>query len=188
MKLLSLYSNEEHIFPRIDFFEGFNVVFARVSDATKLELDAHNLGKTFLASVINFALLAHVGPSHPFKAVPDRFANFVFYLDLLTNDGQYVTIRRSTTGRSVVALHIANTRPEADLRGEFTAWTHEGLSADRAPELLDQLLDLAVVAPYAFRKVVGYFLTKQGDYQDIFRIAKYARGKDRDSKPIIARM
>src|SRR5258706_12598944 len=98
MKLLSLYSNEEHIFPRIDFFEGFNVVFARGSDATNPELDAHNLGKTFLASVINFGLLAHGGPSHPFKAVPDRFANFAFYLHLLTNDGQYALIRRSPTG------------------------------------------------------------------------------------------
>jgi uncharacterized protein YydD (DUF2326 family) len=183
-----LYSNDDAVFPRINFSEAFNVIFARVTNPAKLEVDSHNLGKTFLASVINFALLAHIDPNHPFKALPDRFGTFIFYLELLTNNGMYLTVRRPTSGRSAIAIRVSDSPYEGDSRDELATWTHKGLSLESARATLDALFGLTAVAPYDYRKIVGYFLRKQGDYQDIFRIAKFARGKDRDWKPIMARL
>ena len=60
MKLVSLYTNHEDLFPTISFHEGFNVVFARVKDPTDKSKDSHSLGKTFLIDVIDFGLVGEV--------------------------------------------------------------------------------------------------------------------------------
>ena len=60
MRLSSIYTNKPRIFPRINFNEGFNIIFAKVKDPSKVEKDSHNLGKTFLIKVIDFLLLADI--------------------------------------------------------------------------------------------------------------------------------
>lgn len=188
MKLRALYSNDDAVFPRIEFFDGFNVVFARVRDPSRLDVDSHNLGKTFLAAVINFGLLAHTDADHPFKRYPNRFRTFVFYLEIVTNDGKFVTIRRSVSGRNAISLFVAD-GAQSDLTSlPLEMWSHGRMSVENARVILDRLLALDVAKPYDFRKVIGYFLRKQTDYYDTFRIAKFARGKDRDWKPLMARL
>lgn len=188
MKLRALYSSDPNIFPRVDFFDGFNVIFARVKDPLKRDVDSHNLGKTFLASVINFGLLAHVDADHPFKRYPDRFGDFTFYLEIVTNDGKFVTIRRAVTGRNTISIHISNVAQKDLTTFQAERWSHRQMSLENARVVLDKLIALDVSRPYDFRKVIGYFLRKQTDYYDIFRIAKFARGKDRDWKPLMARL
>ncbi len=64
MKFISLYSNKPDIFPKIQFHEGINVVFARVKESFISNQDSHNLGKTFLIEVIDFALLCNLKKEH----------------------------------------------------------------------------------------------------------------------------
>ena len=114
MKLASIYSNKEDIFPTIYFREGFNVIFAQVKDPLIKERDSHNLGKTFLIQVLDFALLADIDKTHPFREHPDIFGDFTFYLEIETVNTEYVTVKRSVNSRRV-SLHVTEKR-HVDMR------------------------------------------------------------------------
>ncbi len=187
MKLVSLYSNQESIFPRIIFHEGFNVVFAQVQDQTVHESDVHNLGKTFLIRVVDFGLLGSASKDHQFKKNPDRFGDFVFYLELETDSGEYVTIRRQVVGRAAISIHVETERNQMLTDLPHSEWKFPSLGLDKAREKLNELLNLEVLQPYSYRKGLGYVLRSQSDYIDEFRItSKFGRSKDRDWKPFLA--
>lgn len=188
MKLASLYSNTEQTFPKIVFRDGFNVVFAKVKDPTIKDKDSHNLGKTFLITVIDFALLADIDKEHPFKKYNDIFAEFVFFLELKTHSGQFVTVRREVKDRSSVCIYVTNERnkdltyvPEGD-------WTYPNLSFTKARQELNSLLNLQVLSPENYRKGLGYVMRRQQDYDEVFRISKFAYGKDIYWKPFVAKL
>ncbi len=186
MKLSALYSNQEAIFPRINFREGFNVIFAQINDPENLKKDAHNLGKTFLIDVIEFGLLKQIDKNHPFKQREDLFGEFVFFLEIKTHRGQFVTVRRKVNGRNPVSINISNQSHQDFSNLPDDDWTNSNLSFTESREVLDSYLNLTIVRPYSYRKGVGYFLRRQRDYGDVFRLVKFARGKDQDWKPFLA--
>lgn len=187
MKFISLYSNRENIFPKIKFREGFNVVFARVQDPTSRELDVHNLGKTFLIQVIDFGLLGKITQEHPFRKNASLFGDLVFYLELKTDSGEYVTIQRRVVGRKAISIHVETERSGTLIDLPHSEWEFPSLGLDSAKDKLNELLNLETLRPYTYRKGLGYFLRSQSDYNDEFRItSKFGRSKDRDWKPYLA--
>lgn len=183
-----MYCNFPDIFPDITFNAGINIVFAKVKQIKKRESDSHNLGKTFLSSVIDFVLLAQITKSHPFNKRKDLFSDFIFYLELQLNNGMYATIRRATTGRQNIAINQhSNTDVEhRDL--ELKSWTYHRLGLASAKETLDNILGLSVLQQnkFSYRKGLRYFIRKQPqDYADVLRISKFIRSNDPDWKPFI---
>ncbi|MBV9868746.1 MAG: DUF2326 domain-containing protein [Abitibacteriaceae bacterium] len=188
MKLSALYANKADIFPPIKFHEGFNVVFARVKNPKIKEKDSHNLGKTFLITVIDFCLLAEADKHHPFKIHSEVFKDFVFYLEIKTHSGHYVTVRRLVEGRNPVSIHVSHS-PNTDLTRLFEpSWTYADLPLTKAIKQLNDLLDLSAIAPYNYRKGLGYILRRQTDYDELFRISKFSRSADKDWKPFLAQI
>ena len=188
MRLRSLYSNDEERFPKIRFRRGLSVVFARVRDPDVQSEDSHNLGKTFLIRVLDFALLGGLERAHPFKTSQDLFGDFVFFLELEATSGAYVTIRRPVTGRTAVCINVSD-KPDMDLRNlPPEEWTHHSLGIDSAANILDRIVNLTAIQPDTYRKGLGYFLRRQADYGDEFRISPFSRGKDVDWKPFVAQM
>lgn len=106
MKLRALYSDIPYKFPKIVFRDGLNVIFAQVQDASLSELDSHNLGKTFLIRVLDFALLAKVDKKHPFRVNEPFFEDFTFYLELESNSGAFITVRRAVKAPRGKAISI----------------------------------------------------------------------------------
>jgi uncharacterized protein YydD (DUF2326 family) len=98
MKFKRLYSNNVAKFPDITFNPGLNIVYAEVSKPLDRSVDSHNLGKTILIDVLDYCLLKNVDRKHIFKAHSKNFKGFVFYLEIETNSGQFVTIRRALAG------------------------------------------------------------------------------------------
>jgi uncharacterized protein YydD (DUF2326 family) len=101
MKLTRLYSNEPRLFEPIAFNgvrdAKISVVFASVTkpkDATK---DSHNLGKTTLLHLIDFLLLKNIEKDHIFLRHSGLFAKLVFFLELQTSTGQYVTVKETSS-------------------------------------------------------------------------------------------
>jgi uncharacterized protein YydD (DUF2326 family) len=187
MKLSLLYTNQEDIFPTISFYEGLNVVFAKVKEPELKDRDSHNLGKTFLSHVMDYCLLANIDKTHPFKDREDLFGDFIFYLEVKSNSGRYVTIQRKVMGRNTIRIDVSDvSRKLVDKKD--SGWSYDKLGLQKAREVLDELLDLKVIYPYNFRKGLTYFLRRQDDYTDVFRISKFARGKDRDWKPYMAKV
>src|SRR5256885_2270416 len=105
MKLSAIYTNKPDIFPLIEFHEGLNVVFAKITKPEDLQKDAHNLGKTFLITVIEYGLLKNPDKDHPFKK-HSVFRSFIFYLEVLTPTGQFVTVRREVEGRNAISINV----------------------------------------------------------------------------------
>jgi len=188
MKLRSLYSNKPAIFPDIPFTDGLNVVFAKVRDPRADGKHSHNLGKTFLITVIDFCLLAELDRDHAFKVNSPRFDEFVFFLELLNHRGEAVTIRRPVVGRQSIALHF-HQRARTDLRHlDLADWSAHSLGIEAAQAKLDSFLSIAHVKPANYRKLLRFFLRRQADYNDPFELSSYAKGKDRDWKPDVANL
>ena len=186
MKLRAIYANNREHFPRIDFNDGLNVVFARVKDFSLASRDSHNLGKTFLIRVLDFSLLSGVDKRHPYRVHEDVFGDFIFFLEVETVTGTFVTIRRAVAGRRPISINVAGRKGQdfSDLPEE--AWAYPRLGLDKAKETLNRLLGLTTIAPFDFRKGLGYFLRRQSDYDNEFMISRFGRGKDRDWKPFMA--
>ena len=184
MRLGALYSNDPARFPPIRFHAGLNVIFAKVQDAT-LKSDAHNLGKTFLIRVLDFALLGGVNKNHPFRKRQDLFGEFVFYLEVVTAAGPVVTVSRPVTGARSIRIDVADGEGRDLVELPESEWTHTGLGVDAATVRLNRLIGLGGVEPYNYRKGLGYFLRRQADYNNEFMISRFGRGKDRDWKPFM---
>ena len=190
MKLSRLYTNDAQRFEPIRFNgvtdQRIGVIFANITKPKEADKDSHNLGKTTLIHVIDFLLLKQVNQEHFFLRYADRFGPFVFFLELQTHKGDYVTVRRSAQNHSRVSLRRHQEGNQDFTTAGDTDWDHLDIPLGRAEQLLDSYLDLQAIKPWDYRKGVSYFLRAQEDYGDFFQIQKFASGKDVDWKPYLA--
>lgn len=186
MKLRKLYSNTPVVFGPITFRDGLNVVLGSVRRPKNSKLDTHNLGKTTLAQVIDFCLLR--GKSNDlFLFKYPQFSSFEFYLEVELHRGGYVTVRRTVT-EGTKASFMLHDKPGQDFTSsEEKEWTHWLVAFEKARDLLDSIFDLRVLSTWSYRKAVAYALRTQKDYDEPFKLAKFA-GKHADWKPFLAHM
>lgn len=188
MKLSQLYTNQPDIFTPIRFRDGLNAVVAHINHPTEKKKLGHNLGKTLLIEVLDFALLKGIDKRHTFKRHPDIFDSLVFFLELQLPDQRFVTIRRAVDEPTKIAFKRHDQRNANFIDLEETSWNHWRESFKNATILLDSILSLAPIKPWNFRKGLGYFLRTQADYRDVFQLAKFGLGRDIDWKPYVARI
>lgn len=188
MKLSHLYTNQPAIFSPIRFQEGLNVILASILNPKDYEKTGHNLGKTLLIDVIDFCLLKEVGTKkHFLKTRDDLFGDFIFFLELRLHSGGFVTVRRSVRTATRIAF-----KRHVEPHQNYTAlpddqWDHVNVSLAASVRLLDSFLALTAIKPWSYRTGFGYFMRRQEDYGDEFRLSKF-RGHDIDWKPYVARV
>lgn len=180
MKLSQLYANKT--FKSIKFNDGLNLVLAKVTKKLDLNKDSHNLGKTTLITVIDFMLLKSLSEDHIFKKYFDKFSGYVFYLEILLNNGEYLTIRRSIDYPTKISFK--KTKTSLNLLTEET-WDKANVAIANAEEILKEYLSFDILKDWTYRKYLTYFLRSQKDYNDVFQLAKFSKGKDIDWKPFI---
>ena len=183
MKLIKLYSSFPRKFRDVRFRDGFNVVLGNIKDPSP-DKDTHNLGKTLFAQIIDFCLLKGRDAGF-FLFKHEQFEDFVFFLEMRTDKGEYVTIRRSVKEASKGSFK-RHTEPNQDFTelGE-DGWDHWQLPFEASRQLLDGILDLTVLSPWSYRQAVSYSLRSQKDYDEPFKLAKFAGGHA-DWKPFLA--
>tara|TARA_E500000305_G_scaffold71123_1_gene56938 strand:- start:226 stop:2022 length:1797 start_codon:yes stop_codon:yes gene_type:complete len=187
MKLVRLYSNLDHYFTPVDFNPGFNAVVAEIRHPENRKKSSHNLGKSTLARVVDFCLLGKVDKNHFFKKRDDLFSEFVFFLEVLLLDGNFLTIRRAVSAPSKISFKKSDI-DEPDLTSlADEEWTHANLPFENAQGLLDGYLDFADISPWKYREALGYFLRRQSDYDDVFKLQRHM-GPDIFWKPVLARV
>ncbi len=180
-----LYSNRPNIFPAITFRAGINVVLARVLERKDPTKDSHCLGKTLLIDVLDFCMLKKCQPDFFLKRHRDRFDGFEFYLEIITNS-TCITIRRTVEEMSKASVR-RHPSPGADFANSAEEeWDHWLLPFERAVQWLDGALALTSLQPFPYRTGLGYFLRRQSDFTDVFRLGGVGRGKDRKWKPYVA--
>src|SRR5271157_3009493 len=185
MKLSKLYCNKPDVFGPIDFVPGLNVVMAEIRLPENRDKDTHNLGKTTLGRVLDFAFLAGKDTkSFMFKHF-DTFKDFVFFLEIELADASFLTVCRGVEEASKISFkkHEASHQDFSSLPD--TAWDHLGLPFERAKDMLDSLLDWRALKPWPYRKELGYLVRSQSDYQDVFQLNKFAAAHA-DWKPFLA--
>lgn len=185
MKLSRLYSSKPDLFEPVEFVQGLNVVMAEIRLPENRNRDTHNLGKTTLGRLLDFAFLAKRDPKFFLFKHVELFKDFIFFLEIELEDASFVTIRRGVEE----ATKISFKRHEAghqDLSGlPLAEWDHQEMPFDRARDLLDGLLDWRALKPWAFRKGLGYLLRSQDDFRDVFHLRKFAAAHS-DWKPFLA--
>ncbi len=188
MKLRRIYSNDPDLFGPIEFRDGLNVVVAHVTKPADSSKDTHNLGKSLLIDVIDFCLLKGIDKDHFLKSRPDLFGHLVLFLEIQTPSGEFVTIRRGAEAATKISLKkYSESGQDMSALTEPSAWDHWLIPLTRAVDCLDGWLGMTVLRPDNYRSGLTYFLRRQGDYNDVFRVEKY-RGEDSQWKPTVARL
>lgn len=187
MKLSRLYSNKPQFFDPIEFIPGLNVVMAEIRLPEDKQKDTHNLGKTTLGRLLDFILLSSKDKRFFLFKHFDRFKDFIFFLEVDLLDGTFMTIRRSVKDATKISFkkhHLAH-QDFSDL--SVMDWDHFEIPFERAKILLDGILDLRALAPWHYRKGLGYLLRSQDDFRDVFQLRKFA-GAHVDWKPFLAHL
>lgn len=189
MKLSHLYTNQPELFLPIRFREGFNLVVADIQHPQDRKKSGHNLGKSFLIKVLDFALLkGGVDKNHTFKKRADLFARFVFFLEIELPNGSFVTIRRSAAEPTKIAFKKHSERHQDFSNLAEAEWEHWREAFNNAVALLDSLLALTPIKPFSYRKGLSYFLRTQQDYIDVFQLSKFGAGQHRHWKPYVIKV
>jgi uncharacterized protein YydD (DUF2326 family) len=192
MKLSKIYSNISS-FKHITFnLRGMNVVYADVKTSLGDHKNSHDLGKTKLAELIDFLLLKGVDQKKHFLfKVKNRqnvsiFIEYIFYLELVLNSGQFLTIKRSVSNNTKISFSLQEQRTAANIPPE--KWDYEDVTFDKAKDILSNYLNFNFFfnKPYDYRKALSYSLrTPPDDYKDVYQLSKFSNGKHLYWKPFI---
>lgn len=173
MKLSKLYTNKPDRVDPVSFTSGLNVVLAKIRLAANRDKDTHNLGKSTVGSLIDFCLLAERDVKYFLFKHDELFADFVFYLEVELLDETYVTVRRAVTEATKISFKRHASRHQDFTSLDDKEWDHTEVPIKRAKEILDGILDLRAIKPWAYRKLLVYLLRSQDDYRDVFQIGNY---------------
>lgn len=188
MKLSKLYSNKKEIFEDIEFNDGFNVVFAKVKKPKDSTKDSHNLGKSLFIELIDFMLLRTFKEGIFLKDNYGIFEDFIFYLEIKLNSGDFLTIKRGVSNNTSISLKIHKDKHQ-DFRSDTDlTWDHVNMSFKKAREKVNNLFNLNPISEWSYRKGITYFLRSQRDYNDVFQISKFSTGKHSYWKPYLAKI
>ncbi len=180
MKLSQLYANKS--FKNIVFNDGINLVLAKVTKKLDLNKDSHNLGKTTLIAVIDFMLLKEVKEEHIFKKYQEKFSGYVFFLEILLNSGEFLTIRRAVDTPTKISFKTSTV--SSNLLNE-EIWDKPNITFEKAITALNDYLAFDILGQWQYRKSVTYFLRSQKDYNDVFQLSKFSKGQDINWKPFM---
>jgi len=192
MKLSKLYSNKP--FHNITFITnkgGFNVI---VGDAKKKRKEnSHGLGKSKLGELLNFMLLKDHKRVFFYskETTKEKFLKkgYDFYLEILLNNGKYLTIKRSLDKPTQISFKLNNKKSEGYTL--YETFDESPKSLEKSKKYLnDQLnFDFCNQTGESYRRLINYALRTQGDYDPglngIFQLKKFTRGQERYWKPLI---
>lgn len=185
MKLSKLYSNKPDLFGPINFRSGLNVVLAEIRVPENRGKDTHNLGKTTLGRMIDFCFLAKRSADFFLFKHEEVFKDFIFFLEIELSDLSYVTVKRSVSEASRISFKKHDAENQDFTTLSDANWDHRDIAFDRACEMLDGFLDWRSVAPWDFRKGLGFQLRSQDDFQDVFQLRRFV-GSHANWKPYVA--
>jgi uncharacterized protein YydD (DUF2326 family) len=187
MILSKLYSNQAQLFAPICFNRGLSAVLAEIRLPENKKRDTHNLGKSTVGRLLDFMLLAGRDNKFFLFKHEDRFAAFVFFLELQIDSQSFVTVRRGVEEASKISLKLHSSPHQEFSDLPQSQWSHSKVPIDRAKEILDGVLDWRAMKPFEYRKGTGYLLRSQDDYRDVFQLGRFAGGHA-DWKPYLARL
>jgi uncharacterized protein YydD (DUF2326 family) len=123
-----------------------------------------------------------VKEEHIFKTYQEKFSGYIFFLEILLNSGQYLTIKRSVDTPTKISFKQHNV--SSNLLNEEN-WDKTNIGFEKAGIALNEYIAFDILQQWPYRKSVTYFLRSQKDYNDVFQLSKFSKGKDIDWKPFM---
>ncbi len=188
MRLSQLYCNDER-FKNIRFnLNGENIIYADVKTTVSDTKNAHNVGKSTLIKLLDFLMCGkiRVKSKHFFyKTDPTLFANHIFYLEILLDQGIYLTIKRTVKNSSKISFSTSSNRAIKFSPPE--SWEYENMGFEKAKETFKNYISFPffLKKEYDYRKSISYTMRNQKDYVDIYKLDKFTGGKHIDWKPFM---
>lgn len=185
MKLSKLYSNQTHLFSPIKFNDRFNVVLGQIRHPENYKKDTHNLGKTTLAKLLDFMFLAGRDKRQFLFKNYETFKSFTFYLEIEYQANKFLTIKRSVDNHSKISFKLHDQKFDDFSKLSDNEWNHDKVAIDQAKLLLDGWLNFNALKDWDYRKILGYLVRTQDDFNNVFKLQKF-QGSDADWKPYMA--
>ena len=216
MKLSKLYCNKP--FKNVIFNTQNGKLNVIIGDAEKKATakDSHNLGKTRLILLIDFLLLKDgitnfflvkelkkegmllpidiIGNKIQYEPVKNTdigkklFEGYEFYLEILLNNGQFLTIKRSINQATKICFKLHNTTNKEFVF--YQDWDDKNVDIKKAKLILNSHLNFNFCHKTGddYRQILNYSLRMQGDYDyvrnSIFQLSKF-QGKHEYWKPMM---
>jgi uncharacterized protein YydD (DUF2326 family) len=187
VKLKRLYSNQPEVFRPVEFNSGLSAVFAEIRLPENRDRDTHNLGKSIFGELIDFCLLKGRDAKYFLYRHEERFANFVFFLEIELGTDEYLTIRRPVDPGSKIDFQRSSSSMVDANELAPAEWEHPEVAFDRARTMMNGIFGVSVLQPWGMRQLVGYLIRSQQDYQEVFQLNKFS-GKHREWKPFVAHL
>ena len=188
MKLSKIYTNLPQYFKPIHFNEGLNVIIGKITKPKDKDTDSHNLGKSLLIDVIDYCLLKQIRENHFTKKLPENLQYLEFYLEIILNKNNFLTIRRNLETNTKICFKESKNDHQDFTKIQNSEWTHFELPLKKAKKFLDGKLNLTDISPFSYRKGVSYYLRTQQDYLNVFQIDKFKQGQHSEWKPYIGKI
>lgn len=190
MKLSKLYCSDSR-FKNITFnLSGLSIIYADVMTNINEKKNSHDLGKTKLAELIDYLLIKKIDKKSFLLKIQDDdgdsiFKKHIFYLEVLLNDGRFLTIRRNIENPTRTSISINEQR--TNNYTPPTKWDYEDLGVEVAKNTISKYFnfDFFKNKNYDYRKAINYCIRMQTDYEDVYRLSKFKGGKDIDWKPFM---
>ena len=160
-------------------------MLGEIRDPKSRAKSTHNLGKTTLAKVIDYCLCKGKHSKFFLFKNYEIFKDYIFFLELQALNGKFITIRRAVDEGTKLSFKSHNEPGKNYVELGADEWDHYEVGFDSGKQILDGLLGLTAISPWDFRIPVGYALRTQGDFTDVFQLAKNV-GKHRYWKPYVA--
>lgn len=96
MRLSKIYSNKTKLFQDIEFNRGLNIILGEIRLPENKKKDTHNLGKSILASLIDFCLLKGYSKDFFLFKHFNIFKDFIFFLEVEVENNKFLTIKKKS--------------------------------------------------------------------------------------------
>lgn len=172
MILSKIYSNKTS-FKKILFNKTLNIVLGKIGNTT--DSDDHNLGKSKVGELIDYLLLKKVDSDNSFLKRHDIFKDYIFYLELILDKGDYLTIKRV-----VFSDHVSfkTTKTPAFFDVNFDEWDETHFSLTKAKETLATILNYNILQEYNFRDFINFNIRSEESLKSPLKFQKFAKEKD----------
>ncbi|PSK13723.1 DUF2326 domain-containing protein, partial [Brevibacillus sp. NRRL NRS-603] len=187
MKLNKLYCSEKDAFEDIYFNEKLNIVLAEIRRPENKRKSSHCLGKSMLASLIDYCLLKIIGKEYFLKKRYELFGGFIFFLEVKISENDYITIRRAVEAKSKIAVKRHSLGQQDYRLLQDSQWDFVG-GLKKAKNLIEDALSFEILPNRNYRESLGYFLRSPESFSNVFRLPKYMQSNDIEWKPIVAEL
>lgn len=172
MILSKIYSNKTS-FKKILFNKTLNIVLGKIGNT--IDSDDHNLGKSKVGELIDYLLLKKVDSDNSFLKRHDAFKDYIFYLELILDNGDYLTIKRV-----VFTDHVSfkTTKTPVFFDINFDEWDETHFSLTKAKETLATILNYNILQEYNFRDFINFNIRSEESLKSPLKFQKFAKEKD----------